>query len=328
MSSVDPKLRVSRTAQYSMSVQRETLYGTQLQAAYVGNMGRHLLRQPQINVPSMTSAIAAGTAYINTIRPYLGFGDIQQFTGDATSNYNGMQLTAEKRRGVLTMTINYTWSKVLSQISGEADNPEPECAFTCLLSGGTSVSWKKFYTGPTSFDRRQIFVATYTITDPLYKNQHNLKAAALGGWVLSGVTHFQTGQYLTVTGGVKLGTLNGSSSYTRRASKGSTSGSWTCPAGNHICNFDPTAYSFAPTTSAGTAPFGDIVGPGYFATDISARKSFSLWKTADMMLQGDAFNVFNRTNWSNPSTGIGGSLGYITGSNPPRQMQIGAKITF
>jgi hypothetical protein len=47
-----------------------------------------------------------------------------------------------------------------------------------------------------------------------------------------------------------------------------------------------------------------------------------------MMLQGDAFNVFNRTNWSNPSTGIGGSLGYITGSNPPRQMQIGAKITF
>jgi outer membrane receptor protein involved in Fe transport len=329
MSSVDPKLRVSRTAQYSLSVQNESLYGVQLQAAFVGNMGRHLLRQPNINQPSMTAALAAPSGtYINQIRPYLGYGNISQFTGDATSNYNGLQLTAEKRRGALTTTINYTWSKVLSQISGEADNPEPECAFTCLLSGGISVPWKQFYTGSTNFDRRQILVATYTLTDPLFKNQHNLKAAVLGGWSLSGITRYQTGAYLTVTGGVKLGALNGSSSYTRRANMGAVSGSYACPAGNHICNFDPTAYSFAPVTSAGTAPIGNIVGPSYFATDLSMRKAFGLWKDANLMLQGDAFNVFNRTNWSNPGTGIGGSLGWITASNPPRQMQVGAKITF
>jgi hypothetical protein len=58
------------------------------------------------------------------------------------------------------------------------------------------------------------------------------------------------------------------------------------------------------------------------------RKGFNLWKDANLMFQGDAFNVFNKTNWSNPGTGIGGSLGWITGSNPPRQMQVGAKITF
>ena len=341
ISSVDPKLVVERTAQYSLSVQNEARYGVQLQAAFVGNMGRHLLRQPNINAPSFATASSAATGtYINQVRPYLGYGDIAQFTGDATSNYNGLQLTAEKRRGALTATINYTYSKVLSQISGEADNPEPDCAFTCVLASGTTVPWKKFYTGPTNFDRRHIFVTTYTLTDPFFKNQHNWKNETMGGWNVSGVTRYQTGSYLTVTGTAAIGNvLKGSSSYSRRASLATTPAGTGCAAGvagNYKCWFDPSYYAAAGAASAGlvglnsagNAPIGNIEGPGYFATDFSLRKVFSLWKDAKLLIQGDAFNAFNKSNWSNPSTGIGGSLGEITGSNPPRQMQFGGKVTF
>jgi hypothetical protein len=107
-------------------------------------------------------------------------------------------------------------------------------------------------------------------------------------------------------------------------------------AGNYKCWFDPSYYAAAGAASAGlvglnsagNAPIGNIEGPGYFATDFSLRKVFSLWKDAKLLIQGDAFNAFNKSNWSNPSTGIGGSLGEITGSNPPRQMQFGGKVTF
>jgi len=329
MSSLDPNLRVSRTAQYSLSVQNETLYGVQLQLAYVGNMGRHLLRQPNINVPSFATAIAAGSANIDTVRPYLGYQNITQFTGDATSDYNGLQFTAEKRRGILTLSFSYTYSKVLSQISGEADNPDPECAFTCQLANGTTVRWKKFYNGPTNFDRRQIASATYTLTDPLFNNQHNALAYAFGGWSLSGVTHDQSGQYLTETATVAIGALGGSSSYSRRANLATVPSSHAaCPAGK-ICYFDPGAYAVGNTTSVGTAPIGNIVGPGYLATDVSVRKNFGLWRGANFMFQADAFNVFNRANKGNPNTTAGGSSnGQISSFNPPRQMQIGGKITF
>ncbi len=53
MSAVQPDLRVARYSQYSVSVQREIPYGFLIETAYVGNLGRHLLRQPNINAPDL-----------------------------------------------------------------------------------------------------------------------------------------------------------------------------------------------------------------------------------------------------------------------------------
>ncbi|HAF14381.1 MAG TPA: hypothetical protein DCK99_11930, partial [Blastocatellia bacterium] len=95
------------------------------------------------------------------------------------------------------------------------------------------------------------------------------------------------------------------------------------------CYFDPSAYVLAPTTGAGNAPVGGIVGPGYYNWDLSLRKSFKLPREGmSLALQMDAFNVFNRTNLGNPATGIGSSLGQITGVNPPRNLQFGLRFVF
>ena len=45
ISGVDPKLVVARSYQYSLGVQRELPQGMLLQASYVGNLGRHILRR-------------------------------------------------------------------------------------------------------------------------------------------------------------------------------------------------------------------------------------------------------------------------------------------
>src|SRR5262249_3261167 len=121
-SAVGPNFVVARTAQYSLSVQREMAWGLLLGAADVGNKGRHEVRQPNINVPSFAQAAANAGKTTNQMRPFLGYTDIPQFRSDSNSNYNALQLSASKRKGDLTATVSYTYAKALGQTSGINDN--------------------------------------------------------------------------------------------------------------------------------------------------------------------------------------------------------------
>src|SRR5260370_26832204 len=56
VTSIDPHLKVARSMEYSFSLQRELPHGILVQAAYVGNEGRNILRGPNINAPTWTAA--------------------------------------------------------------------------------------------------------------------------------------------------------------------------------------------------------------------------------------------------------------------------------
>ena len=336
LSADDPNFKVARTTQYSLSVQQEMPSGVLVQVAYVGNEGRHEVRQPSINTPSFAGAaagIAANpTATTNQIRPYFGYQDITQFRSDSNSNYNALQTSATKRRGNLTVQASYTWSKANGQTSGINDNPEPECPFSCLLGNGQTVSWRQFYYGPLGFDRRNIFVVSYSYSLPFFRNQSGFLGETLGGWELSGITRAQSGQPLTLSGSAKVANGSGLGSITRRPDvvpgMPLYSG-FTCPSGKE-CWFNPAAFTAAPVGHAGDAGVGAILGPGYYAWDLSLRKSFKLPSEGmSLMFQADAFNAFNRTNWQNPGTSAtGGGFGQIGNTNPPRNLQFGAKFAF
>jgi hypothetical protein len=174
MSAIDNKMRVARNAQYSLSLQNEAPFGFMLQAAYVGNAARHLIRQPNINVPTFSAVAANPGKAANQVRQYFGYTDIGQYRSDSTSNYNALQLSATRRRGNLLLDFDYTWSKALGTTSGFNENSEPECAFSCLTQSGTLVPWGRFYYGNLTFDRRNIFTATYTYSLPIFKDRHDL----------------------------------------------------------------------------------------------------------------------------------------------------------
>jgi hypothetical protein len=54
LAGVDPHLVVARSYQYSLGVQHEVPAGILVQVAYVGNLGRHILRTPSINNATWT----------------------------------------------------------------------------------------------------------------------------------------------------------------------------------------------------------------------------------------------------------------------------------
>ncbi|MGB6198142.1 MAG: carboxypeptidase regulatory-like domain-containing protein [Candidatus Acidiferrales bacterium] len=345
---INPDLRVARDQQYSLSVQRELPDGILFQAAYVGDHGWHELREPDVNVPTFAAAAADGTAVINSVRPYLGFIDPQVYESDGISNYNALQVSATKTKGDSSFQLAYTWSKTLSTGAGLGDNLYPECAFTCTNAAGQSMSWQKYWYGPTTLDIPQVFVASYTLNEPFFKNLRGVEGGFLSHWTLSGITRLQSGQALTVTGSGALESLGGGTTFTNRANivsgvglvnsvaqGGASFGSGACPA-TKICYVNAAAFGASegvagsvPTTSMGNAPLGDIFGPGYYGWDLSLRKVFPIRESMNVTFQWDAFNAFNRVNYSNPGTTITSStFGEITGANPPRQMQFGLKFAF
>jgi len=356
MSAVDPHFKNAYSMQYSFGVQHELPYGILMELSYVGNQGRHEVRQPNINVasfPVVNAAFAANTnpaisnigqVPVNPLRPFVGYADINQFRSDSNSNYNAMQVYAAKRKGNLLTTVSYTWSRALNDTDNINYGADSECVFTCQLPNGQVVDWKRYFRQRPPFDRAHIFVITYNYAFPFFQHAGGITNVLLGGWEVGGITRAQSGQPLTITATQEVGNL----SFNRRADivpGVPLYSGFTCPTTSK-CWFNPgntggittntsafiTANAAArtgPFNRPGNAPAGNIIGPGYYDWDISIRKRFNLPREGmSLLFQTDFFNAFNRANWGNPGTNAGGGLGIITSSQPPRQLQFGLKFAF
>lgn len=313
INAVNPDLDTPYTMGYSLSVQRELPHGIFAEAAYVGNLGRHLIRQPDINQPTfdqLRANIPPGpNVNVNFLRPYKGYTAIRMRMSDATSNYHGMQLYAAKRKGDLLMTTSYTWSKVLTDASGLNDNPEDPFN-------------RRFNYGPATFDRRHVFALTYTYTVKTFSRMHGFAKAALDGYELSGITRFQSGAYLTAT-------ATGNSALGNR--RADCLGDPLFPNGERGPNgwANPASFAAAPDSRRGTCGVGTIEGPGAQTWDFSLRRNFGLTERFKLRFQADIFNAFNRTNFRDlEANRSAAAFGTISTSGPPRNIQFGLKLMF
>jgi hypothetical protein len=243
----------------------------------------------------------------NALRPFKGYSAIQQRRSEARSDYNGLQLYFNKRRGVFTFTVGYTLSKVETDASGFGDNPiDNDLAYN---------------SGPASYDRRQVFVSTWTYRVPFLKDRRDIVGQALGGWEISGITRLQSGQYLSPTGNTSIGI--------RRADY-VTGQDIRLDGANEIKWFNTAAFVTAPNGRPGSAGVGVIEGPAYYVWDVSFRKKFSLTSRIKLGVQADVFNLFDRVNLNNPNIETTNtSYGRINSTaGAARQMQLGARLEF
>ena len=314
INAVNPDLDTPYTMSSSLSVQRELPHGIFAEAAWVMNLGRHLIRQPDINQPTFEQLRAnlppGPNLNVNALRPYKGFTAIRMRMSDATSNYHGMQLYAAKRKGDLLMTASYTWSKVLTDSSGFNDNPEDPFN-------------RKFNYGPATFDRRHIFVATYTYTPKFFSRASGLVKALLDGYEISGITRAQTGPFVTVT-------ATGNSVFgNRRADCLGGDGLFLDGVRGPNAWADRSKFSIAPDTRRGTCGAGTLAAPGSQTWDFSLRRRFSLTEKFRLQVQADIFNAFNRANFRDLESNLSaGAFGQLSTTGPPRNVQFGLKLTF
>lgn len=318
IAAIDPKLKTPYSMNFSLGVQRELPWGLFAEANFVGNLGRNLTRNPDIN------AIPFGGGTDDRLRPYKGYGAINQRKSDSNSYYYAGQFYLAKRKGDFIGTGSYTWSKVLTDASNFNDNPEDP--FNRL-----------FNYGPATFDRRHVFVATYTYAPSWFRESGSrFKRMLLDGFELSGITRYQTGRPFTIT-------ANALTTGSRRAD--------IIPGVPLYLKDDrqwlnPAAFARAPDARRGTSGVGSIYGPSFLVWDFSARKKIRFNETMNLNLQLDLFNAFNRANFSTMGTNAGnfliqtgagadgstaridGAFGVLNASGPGRSMQLGAKFVF
>jgi hypothetical protein len=321
--------------QWSLDVQREIGKGFLVDLGYFGSKGTHLLGIADINTAppgaaQAGGAIPAGTLFtsatepkINAYRPYLGYNAINVVENWFDSNYHSMQLSMQKRlSGNSLINLAYTWSKNLTDNASDRSNAA-----------------QNFYNrhggeyGLAQFDRRQVLTVNYVYELPWMKNQEGPVGHVLGGWQISGITTFGTGNPFTVT----------TSAGTDPAGLGILGSSTASPRPNQVSDpnanaphtitqwFNTSAFVnvAAGSTQPGNAGRYTVAGPGYQRWDFSLFKNFKVSESVKIQFRTELFNAFNHTNPLTVSTSLGSTtFGQITATRDPRVIQFGLKLNF
>jgi hypothetical protein len=93
--------------------------------------------------------------------------------------------------------------------------------------------------------------------------------------------------------------------------------------------FDTSAFVAPPLYSFGNSGTGILTGPGYFDLDLGIVRMIPITERIALNIRGEAFNAFNRANFSNPNATIGtGPAGIISATQPARIIQMAVKLVF
>jgi hypothetical protein len=318
--------------QWSLDVQRELAKNFMVTAGYYGSKGTHLPGIVDFDEVPPGAAVAAGiitpttvvnatiNPRLNIVRPYKGFNAINSIQNWFNSNYNSLQVSADKRfREGSLFRLSYTWSRALT------DNQ------TDRSSAPQSIYQRSLDYGPTALDRRHILSMNYVYELPFFRQQSGFVGHALGGWQLSGITSFASGSPFTVTSsGVDPGALGliGNSASSGRPDL-IAKPSLIPSARSRLKWFETGAFAFAPAGRPGSSPRGVIVGPGYQKWDMTLSKRIKLKESMDLQFRAEAYNVFNHTNFLGLSTAFGGTtFGQVLTTRDPRLVQFALKLGF
>jgi hypothetical protein len=323
----------------NVTVEKDFGHGMSVRASYATNQGRDLSRAVQVNacVPSPVQCLQRPNND-PTARKWTTFNtNFGQQTANGTSNFHSGEIEFSKRfSGGLLLDANYAHSRLLA-LNATATNPV------------AAPTWSYDY-GPVSAQPNDIFHWNFVWEVPVGKGRHfashmgGAANAILGGWLLSGLGTWQSGQALTVTAN------NGTTP------SGATSNRADRPASGAIDNpttqrwFDVTAYRLPafidaaqarPVRQFGTTGIGTVYGPRLFSFDMTLQKGFNLGERLKLKLRAMAYNIFNHPILGNPDLEVtSATFGQIRASIQPtgtaagaatyipRSLQLGARFEF
>ncbi len=312
---VDQNNKHSRLQQYNLQVQQQLGSRDVLSVAYVGTHGDRLSTYYPINNYNFNSATL----------PFPALGGISLNRYSGVSWYDGLQTHIDHRQGNALLTASYTWSHALDDSPG---------AFESSTVSIASDPYAEY--GNSSQDQRHIFSGSAVYNFPFGRgmtygaNSGRLMDLVIGGWQSNLVGLFQTGQPFDLSTGVNnpgnRPDLVGAIKYPKLIA-----GKW----------FDTASFSGEiPTIEAngtgvytrlGTLGRNQLYGPGFRTINLGLQKNLHLTERIALELHGDAFNVLNTPQFTNPSAALtSGTFGEITGTrqNSARQIQLTSRLVF
>ena len=312
-------------------------------AAQIGYVGTRAVGQMGfINInPSAPGTSDAG-------RPLIGFGinaDIASIQPYGTTTYDALQAQVTRRWASSLFGVAYTWSKTINF----ADN-----------DGGPRIAYlpeKQRNRGPASFDRTHN-LQSYLVYDlPFGKGQRwakqGLASKIFGGFQVSGLMSIMSGLPFYVVQNTAPNLLaRGSQQVPNQVNptiaipggigtpgqRGSAGGPWfdnTVLGGPAIFGATCTAncaWALENGARFGSGGRNNLRAPGFFETDMTIYRTFSISERVKFQLRAEALNALNHANFNLPDANVNSTtFGYITstyGPNQQRQWRFGARLSF
>jgi hypothetical protein len=361
-------IRQPKIGQWNLSLQRELPGHLKVQAAYAGSASIALLAGPTDLNQLTPETMALGATVLNTLvpnpfltlpanqrpaatsilgratisvaqllRPFPQFGNVVSYNmNEAHATYHSLQLRIERRfSDGLLFTAGYTFAKTIDDVSSISAGPTIQ-----------NPNYQDYYNrrankGLSTFDVRQRFIGNVTWRLPFGYDRRWLKDGVLGhisgGWGLNAIVQAQGGfplNILTVSNGLQGLAFVGSTAAVgglrphligdpliADATQRKTTLRW----------LNTAAFQAPPQYTFGNAPrtFSNLRGPGHFSTNLSLQRNFKFTETMRLQFRAEAFNLFNRTNFTTPVSILGAAnFGRLVAAEEARQMQFALKLYF
>jgi outer membrane receptor protein involved in Fe transport len=315
------------------------------------NSGRQLCSQ--INTSQAANGLEINP--LGALNP--NYGRLRVWENAASSIYNAMQVSVRKHlsHGV-RFSANYTYSHSIDSDStwqSAGTSVDGAAAGDGVTTDQTQPGLDR---GNSVFDIRHRLAFDYLWEMPFFRNHHGLLAAVARGWQWNGIWSFQSGAHWSAFDNRQplLQPADGfpeacGSTTFDRVHCTNEGGDYNLDGEandrpnaivNHIhathsmwtngFNLPDNFFSAPCLGCVGNLGRNTFVGPGYWAADTSAIKNLRIRERIQLQFRAEAFNLFNHTNFLiGDNTALHDPLfGRAGGTNPPRNLQFGLKLSF
>ncbi len=330
--SIPGNVQVTYMMQWNLSYQRQVAKNWLVALNYLGNAGRHILGSTDVNyavpIPGATTSNTNNRRLTYLVNPAQGqyYADIQQTDDGANSEFHSFFVSLQHAFAHnYTLRTNYSLSHCVSSWDFAG-----ELAGTLYQNPLNRAEGER---GNCGYDHRQSFIATLVATSPGFGPGFAHKLT--GGWQISPIVSFATGNPIQLTDGGKDISLSGQGQ--DRPEVILPTQVYSVAPSDPPYWFNPSAFMCAGSNAACTVSsglFGNlgrnaVYGPGQISWDMAVTRRFPLSERWKLDLRADFFNILNHANWNNPTTSItSGSFGEVTSFGGPRIIQMALKLYF
>jgi hypothetical protein len=324
--SIDPGFRDTYVQHWNLGYQRQLPSNMVFEVSYVGNKGTRLAKTVDINqafpVPGLTQSP------VQPRRPWPGFGAVPQLQSSGNSIYHGLLSRFERRfSGGLSFLSAYTFGHAIDDSTG----------------GNVTQDSRNLRAdrGNSDFDARHRLAISHVFELPFGRDRrfgkdwNSVVNALFGGWEISGIGTFQSGQPIFVQLSPSNQNSNTGSTRDRPDIAYILDGQLIVPDVRPVIEdrpdktiyLDPAAFSIPVRGTFGNAPRNYFNGPGTKNWDLMLGKNFRR-EGLNVQFRAEFYNVFNHPSLNQPNRFVDTtSFGRITSTLlQNRQIQFGLKI--
>ena len=305
--------------QTNLTVEKEIGRSFSVSASYVGSFSRHLAAGVDNNYPVFTPTATA--ANVNSRRPYLPgtIAAANVLSSIFGSDYNGLQLSAERRGTRLSGKAYYSFGRGYEDVDFQGGG----------LPGVQNATRLGDERGRTSADRRHSFVLTGVWKVDAFKDATSVVKRLANDWTVSAVVTLQTGTPMTIAAGQDRnldGLTNdradiiGDPELDHGRSRDELIEGW----------FNVAAFANPALGTNGSSGRSIIDGPGYRNVDLGIFRDIRLSGRTMFQFRIETTNVFNIVNLMNPGLSLAApaTFGKIRSARDMRRIQLGGRVSF